>query len=151
MTPGRRTLRYGSLDEIMPDVERLLAGHKTVGNWSLGQICHHLAVALRSTVDPAASISHDPSQFVSAEEKRQFFESGLVEERRPMPPKLAPPELLDDRQEADELGEAIARYMASPCLAVSHRRFGPLSRSEWDQFHCIHCAHHLSFAIPVKP
>lgn len=34
MTPGRRSLRYGSLDEVKPDVERLLAGHTTVGNWS---------------------------------------------------------------------------------------------------------------------
>ncbi len=43
MTEGRRPLRFHSFDEIMPDVERLLAGHRTVGHWSLGQICHHLA------------------------------------------------------------------------------------------------------------
>jgi hypothetical protein len=33
MTPGRRQIRYETLDAIMPDVERLLAGHRTVGNW----------------------------------------------------------------------------------------------------------------------
>ena len=47
MTPGRRTLRYESLDEVMADVERLLEGHTTVGHWSLAQICRHLATATR--------------------------------------------------------------------------------------------------------
>jgi len=47
MTPGRRTLRYESLDEVMPDVERLLEGHTTVGTWSLAQICRHLATVMR--------------------------------------------------------------------------------------------------------
>jgi hypothetical protein len=26
-TPGRRTLHYNRLDDVMPDVERLFAGH----------------------------------------------------------------------------------------------------------------------------
>src|SRR4051794_20833011 len=43
MTPGRRSLRYESFDEVMPDVERLLEDHVTVGNWSQAQICRHLA------------------------------------------------------------------------------------------------------------
>ena len=47
MTPGRRTLSYGSFDEMMLDVERLLEGHTTVGNWSLAQICRHLATVMR--------------------------------------------------------------------------------------------------------
>ena len=56
MTPGRRTLRFHSLDAIMPEVERLLARCETVGNWSLGQIRRHLATALRgSAVLPATA------------------------------------------------------------------------------------------------
>ena len=35
MTHRRRPLSYDSLDQIMPDVERLLEGHTTVGNWWL--------------------------------------------------------------------------------------------------------------------
>jgi hypothetical protein len=46
----RRQLAFASLDEVMPDVERLLTGHVTVGRWSLGQICNHLAAALRLTL-----------------------------------------------------------------------------------------------------
>src|SRR5206468_12018130 len=51
MTPGRRTLRFNSFDDVMPDVDRLLEGHTTVGNWSLGQICNHLAGALVASVE----------------------------------------------------------------------------------------------------
>ena len=41
--PERRTLEFARLDDVMPEVDRLLAGHTTVGNWSLGQICNHLS------------------------------------------------------------------------------------------------------------
>jgi len=31
----RRMLDFASMDEIMPDVERLLEGHSTAGQWTL--------------------------------------------------------------------------------------------------------------------
>ena len=148
MTPGRRTLRYQSLDEIMPDVERLLEGHTTVGNWTLAQICRHLAVVLRRVVDLPASTPADPSLLVSAEEKKRFFDSGVVQEGMPGPPQVMPTETLSEREEAEGLRQALAHYSASPGPVVPHRRFGALSRAEWDKFQLIHCAHHLSFAVP---
>jgi hypothetical protein len=36
MTSGRRTRRFNSFDEIIPDVERPPGGSSTVGNRSLG-------------------------------------------------------------------------------------------------------------------
>jgi Protein of unknown function (DUF1569) len=121
MTPGRRALHYESLGEVMPNVDRLLEGHSTVGNWSLAQICRHLATVMRRVVDLPASTPHDASQWVGEKRKRQFFESGLV-------PKGIP---------------------ASPPPVAPHRPFGFLTREEWDRFHCIHCAHHLGFAVPA--
>jgi hypothetical protein len=90
MTPGRRSLRFHSFDEIVPDVERLVDGHSTVGNWSLAQICRHLADVLRATVDlPAGAISIDPARAGElAEAKRQAFESGLIPEGMNGPPSL---------------------------------------------------------------
>jgi hypothetical protein len=55
MTPGRRTLRYESFDDVMPGVERLLKGHTTVGNWSLAQICRPLAMAIRCSAGQMVS------------------------------------------------------------------------------------------------
>jgi hypothetical protein len=150
MTPGRRTLRYNSLDEIMPDVERLLSGHTTVGNWSLAQICRHLATATRRVVDLPASTPHDPSQWVGEERKRQVFESGMLPEGLSAPPQIVPGETLGEREEAEGLRQAIAHYRASSGPVIPHRFFGPLSKDEWDRLVLIHFAHHLSFAIPAE-
>src|SRR5689334_10556595 len=51
MRDARRPLSFAALEEVMPDVDRLMRGHTTVGHWSLGQICSHLAQAFRFTVD----------------------------------------------------------------------------------------------------
>jgi Protein of unknown function (DUF1569) len=150
MTPGRRTLRYGSLDDIMPDVERLLAGHTTVGNWSLAQICRHLATVMRRVVDLPASTPHDPSLWVGEERKREVLESGMIPESLPAPPQVVPAETLGEREEAEGLRQAIDYYKASPGPVIPHRLFGPLSKEEWDRLQLIHVAHHLSFAVPVE-
>lgn len=148
MNPGRRTLRFASLDDVMPEVERLLRGHTTVGTWSLAQICRHLASAMRRVVDLPASTPHDPSLWVPEEQKREVFKTGRLPEGLPGPPEIMPPEALDDREEAEGLRSAIAHYRASPGPVIPHRFFGPLTKEEWDQLQRIHFAHHLSFAIP---
>src|SRR3954471_3498166 len=114
MTPGRRTLRYASLDEVMPDDERLLEGHATVGTWSLAQICRHLATVLRRVVDLPASTPHDPSKWLGAEKKREVLEAGLLPEQLPAPPEILPGEDLDERAEAEGLRQALEYYRASP-------------------------------------
>ncbi|APW62399.1 DUF1569 domain-containing protein [Paludisphaera borealis] len=151
MTPGRRTIRYGSLDEVMPDVERLLEGHTTVGAWSLAQICRHLATVARRVVDMPASTPSDPSQWVGEDKKRQVLESGAIPEGLPGPPEIMPLETLDAREEAEGLRQAIAHYRASAGPVIPHRLFGPLTKAEWDRLQLIHLAHHLSFAVPTSP
>ena len=47
--PERRMLDFASMDEIMPDVARLLEGHSTIGQWTLAQILHHLATSTATT------------------------------------------------------------------------------------------------------
>lgn len=148
MTPGRRKLNYASFDEVMPDVERLLQGHTTVGNWSLAQICRHLAIVLRRVVDLPASTPQDPSQWISEEQKRQVLETGVIPEGLPGPPEVFPAATLTEREEADGLRAAIAHYKASSGPVLPHRIFGPLTKAEWDQLGLMHLAHHLSFAIP---
>jgi hypothetical protein len=148
MTPGRRTLRYGNLDEIMADVDRLAAGHMTVGQWSLAQICRHLATTMRRTVDLPAT-PYDASMWVGQDQKQKFFESGLVPEGIPTLPPLVPLEARCEADEVEGLRQAIAYYKGSPGPNAPHIFFGFMSREEWDHFHGIHAAHHLSFAVPL--
>src|SRR5207237_2224226 len=108
MTPGRRTVSFAGLDDVMPDVERLLRGHTTAGNWSVGQICQQLASTIRLTVDLPASTRHDPSTRFSAEQVDRIFETGMLPEGLPLPAALSAPEPLEDRAAADRLREAIA-------------------------------------------
>ena len=84
--------RFNSLDEVMPDVERLLDGHSTVGNWSLAQICRHVSTVMRRVVDLPASTPVDPSQWAPEERKRKIFESGMIPEGLPAPPEILPAE-----------------------------------------------------------
>jgi len=149
MTPERRTISYGSLDEIMPDVERLLAGHSTVGKWSLAEICNHLATVIRRSIDLPASTQFDPSLLMDADRRREVFESGRLSEGLPQPASAPAVEARGEREEADGLREAIEYFKNSPGPVVGHRYFGPMTRAEWDRLHCIHTAHHLSFAIPT--
>ena len=150
MTEGRRTLRFQNLDEITADVDRLMAGpHKTVGQWSLAQICQHLALATQRVVDAPAPAPTDPVPQVDQDLKRRVFETGRLPEGIPLPPNSAIPPARSAREEADALRDALAHYAASPGPSCHHRVFGPLSKDEWDQLVRIHCAHHLSFAVPV--
>lgn len=148
MTPGRRDLQFQSFDQIMPDVDRLLLGHTTVGAWSLAQICRHLATVLRRVVDLPADTPLDPTQVVGPEFKRQVLESGRLPEGVPAPPVILPTDAGDPRDEAEGLRRAIAYFLASPGPVAPHRLFGPLTRDEWHLLQRIHCAHHLSFARP---
>jgi hypothetical protein len=149
MTPGRRTLRYDSLDQVMPDVERLLQGHTTSGNWSLAEICRHLAKSMRLAVDMPASTKHDPSLQFSPEIVAQVFDTGQLLEGLPLPAVLAAADPIEERQAAELLREAIAYYAASTGPVAGHRYLGPLSKAQWDHLQRIHCAHHLSFAKPI--
>jgi hypothetical protein len=148
MTKGRRLLNFRSLDEIMPEVDRLQKGSTKVGNWSLGQMCLHLATVMRRVVDLPEPTSFDSSKWVGEEQKREFFESGVVPEG--IPTSVPPPDAgtLDDREAAEELRRAIAHYQTSPGPVAPHPRLGFLTRDQWDRFHCYHAAHHLSFVIP---
>ena len=149
-TPGRRPLRFASFDDVMPDVERLMLGHSTVGSWSLAQICQHLATVARRVVDLPADAPQDPSKWLGEARKREVLESGLLPEGLPGAPGLIPSETLSEREEADGLRAAIEHYLASPTGPVApHRLFGPLTKAEWDQIQRIHMAHHLSFAHPT--
>lgn len=150
---GRRELKFDRLDEVMPDVERLLAGHETVGSWSLGQICRHLALALVLTTRSGSRPGGGPRVADAPElreTRRRFFESGRFPEGVPVPSaKLDPPADLDAHAEAETLRKALARFASAPGPFGDHPMLGPLSAEEWARFHGLHCAHHLSFALPT--
>jgi Protein of unknown function (DUF1569) len=143
----RRELTFASLDDVMPEVERLLAGHVTVGRWTLGQILNHLSTAILLTaMAPASSSGPTREEDVF---RRRFFHRGRFADGLEVPlPEMLPQPGLDPRAEADALRRAIARYASRTGPSPAHPRLGPMTVDEWTRFHRIHCAHHLGFAVP---
>ena len=149
MTPGRRKLAFRRLEEIMPEVERLLVGQFTVGRWTLGQICDHLAASFRYSVE---GFPDPPAPWIlrvtlGSLARRSMLRGGPIPERMPLPARYRPGPGLDAVAEAERLREAITLFSA--CAApAAHPLVGPMSADEWTVYHCTHCAHHLSFAVP---
>jgi hypothetical protein len=146
-TAGRRQIAFQSLDDVMPDVERLLSGHVMVGRWSLAQICNHLTTSIRGSIDGYPGMR--PPWIVRATigklARRSILVKGVILEGAPLPKDYKPQPGLDATAEAETLRKAIAAFQecASP---KAHPFVGAMTKDEWTRFHCVHCGHHLSFA-----
>jgi hypothetical protein len=154
MRPARRPLSFASLDEVMPDVDRLLRGHTTVGNWSLGQICSHLAQAIHFTIDGFPAEAFPPwiiRKTIGRFLLWRILRTGRFTEGLKMPGKYEPAAGAEARVEAESLRAALQRLAAHSGPLAEHPMKGPVSRAIWERFHCIHCAHHLRFALPAEP
>ena len=47
----RRQLDFRDFDALTAEVERLKSGYTKVGNWELGEVCHHLGRTMQSSLD----------------------------------------------------------------------------------------------------
>ena len=147
---NRRRLTFASLGDVVLEVERLLAGHVTVGRWSLGQICDHLSRVFDAVVDGVPD--YRPPRLLRPLNwclRRWFFgrtgyPAGVITPSR----NLLPEPGLDGRREYERLRVALGRFVVATGPFPAHPYLGPLTRSEWEEFHRRHCAHHLSFAMP---
>ena len=148
--PGRRTLRFANLDEVMAEVDRLLRGpHVAVGNWSLGQMCGHLAGAIRASVEGIPfKAPWIVRKTVGKLAKRRVFATGVLPDGVNLPAEFHPRPDLDARAEAEALRATIGQFAAATGPMAAHPIFGPLTHEEWARFHAIHAAHHLGFLVP---
>ncbi len=147
----QRKLTFASLDEVLPEVERLLAGHVTVGCWSLGQICNHLTKVFDVLVDGVPN--QEPSwRLVKAVHwccHKWFFSTSGFPTGITIPTRIVMPDQgLDARDESQKLGVALGRFIAAPGPFPAHPYIGAMNKNEWDEFNRRHCAHHLGFVLP---
>ncbi|MCE9548059.1 MAG: DUF1569 domain-containing protein [Planctomycetia bacterium] len=148
---GRRTLRFASTDEVLAEVERLVAAPQVqrLGNWTLAQAISHLARSLDISVDGAKFRVAWYIRLVGPLLKKRIL-------TQPMPAGfkltggaktalVAEPELSSTAALAD-LRRATAR-LKKESHREPHAIFGRFTREEWDTFHCRHAEMHLSFFV----
>ncbi|MBC7782487.1 MAG: DUF1569 domain-containing protein [Burkholderiales bacterium] len=148
----RRKLDFVSFDQFRDDVRALAAGpYDRAGQWSLAQAADHIAMFLEMSMEGFSvrvpwylRIGGRPMKWITL--RRRSIPSGIKG-----PPGLMPPEGRTDKEAAERLLGAIARYTAHTQPLHPSPLFGRLPREEWDQIHLIHAAHHFSFLIPGQP
>jgi hypothetical protein len=149
---GRRELQFASFPEILADLDQIQSRpQKSLGNFSVGQICDHVARGMTLALDGPPVTVPWFMRFVGSFFKNRIINGG------PMPagfklPKTAQKELFSETPIPDadgiaSLRSAVQRTMREPQRAP-HGVFGPLTREESDKIHLRHAAMHLSFIVP---
>jgi hypothetical protein len=152
VVPIRRDLHFVSLDQIVSDAEILAIAQKTgklheIGNWTLGQICGHLAAWMDYSFDGAPiKMPPWPIRMVMRVMKNRI----IYKPMRPgakipgVPGGTAGTEVMPTEEGLERLRKAVARLQSST-PAAPHPIFGPLTHEEWKQLTLRHSELHLSF------
>jgi hypothetical protein len=148
---GRRKLTFGSFDEVLADAARLVASPhtRTLGNWPLGQLLTHLALAINRSIDGISARVPFLVRVLGRLRKGRVMSKGL-------PPGFNLPA---DREAAafpapaslvaalETLRAAVGR-LRHERMTAPHPVFGKLTHEEWATLHLRHAELHLSFAVP---
>lgn len=146
---GRRTLRFGSYEDLLADVQQMNAQpSRYLGNWSLGQVCEHLAKAIEYMVDGApfkvSWLFRTLGPFLKKRIISRPMKPGF---RLPKSAAVYLPENTDAATGIARLQQAIERYRQATTLKP-HAIFGTMTREECDQLNFRHAEMHLSFIVP---
>lgn len=145
----RRHLDFHDFAAVLAEVEALgQKGYAKAGNWDLGQVCDHLATAMRMQMDGAP--------FRAPWLARTIFAPLILRvilkkrEMRPgikVPPALLPGSPVDEEAAIKAFSDVVARFRDHPGEFALHPFFGKLTPEQARQLHLIHAAHHLGFLL----
>jgi len=151
MTKGRRALGFADLRDVIADVEHLRGGgYRTLGRWTLAQICNHLgnSIDYTSAGFPGRAAPWLVQQSIGRGIRWLMLSTGRIAEGVQLPAEYRPRADLDESAEAARLKDSIGRFEAFDGALAAHPLVGRMSKMQWQRYHCIHCAHHLSFVLP---
>lgn len=143
----RRTLSFADVSDVMPDVRKLVPAQRTVGNWTLGQICRHLADSFIGSMEGLDLRNHRIKRFFLRRRMLSYTLKYGIPRGWTVDGSLTPAPQVDLNEAVEALASAIQRYQHYEGRLHAHPLFGNPPREVWSRIHCIHCAHHLSFAI----
>lgn len=147
---GRRNVRYQTVDDLLADAERLAAMNaRTIGNWSLGQILGHIAIAYNMGTKQAPMMFPAPMRFLARTFMKKRMTEGPIKPGFKVPNRFAArvlPKPMSVEEGVDALRTAIARWKATPTRCV-HPIFGNLTNEEWEKLELRHAELHMSFVM----
>lgn len=147
---GRRAVAFESLDDVLMDAERLVAAGEVtmLGNWTLGQMLAHLAVALHMSIDGADFQPPWYVRLLGPWIKWRYFRRMPAGIRLPKQAEaiLVPVPTVTPHEGLLLLQEAVKRSRAD-LTRKPHIIFGTLSGAQWHQLQLRHAELHLSFVI----
>jgi hypothetical protein len=147
---SRRTVRYSTLSDISQDAEQLLAHHHTVGNWTFGQICQHLAKTMNCTFDGFGFQAPWFARWFIA----PFVKNSLL--IKPMSAgfklqesgkAILPGDNVSGVDGLQQLKAAIERY-SHEVPTAPHPFLGNMASEEVVQLQLRHAELHMSFVVP---
>jgi len=154
-TAPRREIQFSDLGSILNDVDRLEAAEKAGslvqnGNWSLGQITHHVADLIEQSLDGFRFKAPAPIRILFTTLRPILF-------KRPIPAGitlrgqsrvLIPEPDISSEQGLSELRAQIKRLQDGAQMTHPSPIFGRLDQEQWMGLHLRHAALHLSFLDP---
>ncbi len=153
----RRELRFATMDDMLAEAERLAAAPQVelVGNWSLGQILEHVALAIEKAIDGTAGQApwymRLMMKFVGPSMLRRL-ETGTVPSGFRMPKSLQgdflPANNVTTEDGLDHLRRAVERWKAEDRRAT-HVAFGSITSEQHDLVQRRHAEMHFSHVIPL--
>ena len=81
---------------------------------------------------------------------RRILRTGRFPDGIKLPKPYLPKPGLDDRAEAEALRAALWHFASHTGPLSDHPMAGQIARADWERFHCIHCAGHLGFVLPIQ-
>ena len=154
MPATHRRLDFATLDDAIAETRHLQQrGYDRHGQWTLGQICHHLTIIMRGSLDgfPPELKAPPLLRWFATRTKRLWLDRPMprgIKLRGPLA-ALRPPEpgRIDEDAAIDDAVACFERLKAEPQRHPSPVA-GELTREQWNTLHKRHAAHHLGFLSP---
>jgi len=152
----RRRLRYNSIDDLLADIDRIVASDKTgklrrTGNWTAGQAMGHLAAWVNYGFE-GYPMKPPPwiIRFLIGLKKKKYIHDAM--DSGVHIPKVAggtfATETMNTEEAAARLRKALTRLKAGEPAKFDSPAFGPMSYDDRIGLNLRHAELHLSFLHP---
>jgi hypothetical protein len=155
-TPGRRRLRFETVEDAVAEAERLVEAERAgrlarAGNWDLGLTLGHLATWASFAFDgyPAAIHPPLPVRLVARAMKGRVLEKGMMAGVKLG--RVPGGTVGLDPVPADEglrRFRAAMQRLGSTAPTADNPVFGKLTHAQWIQLNLRHAELHLGFQVP---